>query len=124
MDSAVVNDAHREAVKASPRVMAMELQKAAGQRLVAYATRNKSPKVVGRWAQGDHLPQGDTPQRLRNMYRTYLILKQREEDETFRAWLQSANPLLEDESPIDLLREGDQNAVKQVLRAAAEFLHD
>lgn len=121
MSTLAADAAYRHAMKATPQEMAGSLQEAAGQRLVAYATKNKSPKVVGRWALGQHEPQGDSLQRLRDLYRTYLILSDSERPDTIRAWLQSANPLLNDQAPIELLREGHS---AEVFRAAADFLRD
>lgn len=119
--STLAEAAYKEAMKASPQEMVRSLQDVAGQRLVAFVTKNKSPKVVGRWALGQHDPQGDSLQHLRDFYRTYLILKASEEPETIRAWLQSSNPHLSDHAPIELLRDGDS---APVFRAAADFLRD
>jgi hypothetical protein len=117
-----VGDAHKEETRKTVSDIASELQTDLGQRLVAYVTRNRSPKVVGRWARGEGSPQDDdAEQRLRGLYRTYIILRSTEEPPTIRNWFLGANPDLGDAAPIDLLREGEQGRVQ---RAAQEFVRN
>jgi len=119
--------AHKKETRATVAAIAMELQVNLGQRLVAYVTGNRSPKVVGRWARGEGKPQDDaTEQRLRGLYRTYLILRGSdaepiEEAETVRNWLLGSNPHLDDHAPAEILRDGDPALVQ---RAAEEFILD
>jgi hypothetical protein len=116
-----VETAHAQEVRESVETIAGVLQRDLGQRLVAFVTGNRSPKVVGRWARGDGEPQDDNAtQRLRGLYRTYLLLSSTEEAPTIRNWLLGANPHLGDQAPIELLREGDPMVVQ---RAAEEFVH-
>lgn len=124
----LMTTAHKQETRATVALIATELQAALGQRLVAYVTGNRSPKVVGRWARGDGKPQDDdAEQRLRGLYRTFLILRGTEEEgyleqpETIRNWLLGANPYLDDEPPLKILREGDQSRVQ---RAAEQFIQD
>jgi hypothetical protein len=126
--SSLMTTAHREETRTSVDKIAMELQTALGQRIVAYVTGNRSPKVVGRWARGDGKPQGDdAEQRLRQLYRTFLILRGTEdegvieESATIRNWLLGANPLLGDKPPLKILREGDPSVVQH---AAEKFVCD
>jgi len=113
--------AHREATRTDFRQIAQELQEALGQRLVAYATGVRSPQAVGRWATGKNEPQGQTDQRLRDLYRVFVILRDTESDQTIRAWLQGANPQLANQAPIELLHE-DPSAVTAVADAALNFV--
>ncbi len=99
---------------------AQKLQEALGQRLVAYATGVDSPQLVGRWAAGRNEPQGQTVQRLRDLYRVFVILRETESDQAIRAWLQGANPQLANRAPIELLHE-DPNTVPAVADAAFTF---
>jgi hypothetical protein len=125
--SLAIPAAHKQETRASVAKIAMELQTDLGQRLVAYVTGNRSPKVVGRWARGEGKPQDDeTEQRLRGLYRTYLILRgpehaRIEEAATIRNWLLGANPHLGDQPPLDILRDGNATLVQ---RAAEEFVRD
>jgi hypothetical protein len=97
--------AHKEAILASIPDMARELQELLGQRGVAYTTGVRSPKAVGRWLTGTP-PHPNTLKKLRNLYRTVLILRESYGPETIRAWLEGANPDLGDCAPIDALRQG------------------
>ena len=122
-----ISEAHKQETRTGVRQIAMELQSEIGQRAVAYVTRNRSPKVVGRWARGEGKPQSDgAEQRLRGLYRTYLILRgpeddRREEASTIRNWLLGANPHLGDQPPLEVLRAGDP---RQVHDAAEEFVRE
>jgi hypothetical protein len=122
MNPLCIEEAHDREVRTQVDRIASDLQQALGQRLVAYVTQNRSPKVVGRWARGEGEPQDDdAKQRLRGLYRTWLILASTEEPPTIRNWLLGANPHLGDQAPIELLREGDSTKVQ---RAAQEFVRD
>lgn len=111
--------AHRQATLASVDEIAGKLQGELGQRLVAYAAGIRSPKLVGRWAAGAHPPAPAAEQRLRALYRTALILDAAYGPETTRAWLTGSNPDLNDEAPLELLRDGQDVAV---FNAASVFV--
>jgi hypothetical protein len=85
--------------------MARELQELLGQRVVAYATGLRSSKAVARWLTGTP-PHPNTLKKLRDLYRTVLILREAYGPETIRAWLEGANPDLGDSAPIEALRQG------------------
>src|SRR3954454_10128335 len=61
--------AYREATTTPVKEIAAELQDQLGQKLVAYAVGISSPKLVGRWAKGDHNPSDETAIKLRMLYR-------------------------------------------------------
>jgi hypothetical protein len=111
--------AYKEATVKPVKEIAAELQELLGQKLVAYGVGVNSPKLVGRWAAGDHDPRDDTATRLRVLYRVVRTLQQHYEPSTIRAFLMGANPDLQDRAPIDVIRE-DQGA--EVVRAAEVFL--
>lgn len=121
MSRTLAHDPFRNSLRTPTPQMAAELQEAIGQRLVAYATGNRSPKVVGQWAQGIHEPQGDKKDRLRALYRTFLVLAAHESPDTIRAWLVGANPSLADAAPIEALRE---RRGAEVVHAAEDFVVD
>src|SRR5687768_4309600 len=91
---------HKEATTRPVHEIAAELQAALGQRLVAYATGIRTPKLVGRWAQEDGPdPRDKAEARLRMLYRVYLVLRNDFGDATVRAFLIGSNPNLADETP-------------------------
>jgi hypothetical protein len=112
--------AFRRSVEEQTAVIAGNLQSELGQRLVAYVTGTRTPKVVGRWAQGVE-PRDDARQRLRDLYRTVLILEEAYTPDTVRAWLEGSNPDLDNQAPVEILRTGDQ--APRVFEAAASFVH-
>ena len=112
--------AHRQATLTPTSQIAAELQDQLGQRLVAYATGIRTPKLVGRWAVSAHTPNNDTEQRLRALYRTTLILRAEYGDETIRAWLTGSNPDLNDRAPIELLHDGETVSVFNAADAFVE----
>lgn len=99
--------------------MAMELQTILGQRPVAFACGVRSPKLVGRWARGDCHPRETSELRLRLLYRVVLTLKQREADQTVRAWLVAANGGLGDEAALEVIRD---RPGMSVVHAAEAFI--
>lgn len=112
-----VSAAYREATRAKVPAIAQRLQELLGQQLVAYAIGVSSPKMVGRWAKGTP-PHPGTELKLRNLYRTVLILLDSVGPQTVRAWLQGANPDLADVPPVEVLREGRD---VEVFHAAESF---
>jgi hypothetical protein len=102
--------AFTEATRQPITSIARELQGQLGQRLVAYAAGIRSPRLVARWAAEDdthHKPNDNADRRLRDLFRTVLILRGTYGPETIRAWLVGANPDLKDRAPIELIREDD-----------------
>ncbi len=112
--------AYRKEVEEPTAVIAQTLQQELGQRLVAYVTETRSPKAVGRWAQGV-APRDDARRKLRELYRTVLILKQVYGADTIRAWLEGANPDLGNQAPVEILRAG--RGAPRVFEAAEGFVH-
>jgi Protein of unknown function (DUF2384) len=118
---ATAEAAYKHSLHATIPEMAATLQALVGQRLVAFVTGSRSNKTVARWASGDNHPQLQVEAKLRDLYRTVLILQATEPPDTIRAWMTSANPYLGDEVPAEVLREG--NAVR-VFHAAQAFIED
>jgi hypothetical protein len=99
--------------------MAGELQEVLGQRLVAYAVGLKSPRLVGRWADGDGEPRAEADARLRELYQVVVILKTQYGPETIRAFVMGANPDLRDQAPVEVVRDGRGI---EAIHAASAFL--
>lgn len=112
--------AYRKEVAEPTAAIAQTLQHDLGQRLVAYVTDTQSPKAVGRWAHGVE-PRDDARRKLRELYRTVLILKEVYGADTIRAWLEGANPDLNNQAPVEMLRAG--RASPRVFEAAESFIH-
>jgi hypothetical protein len=119
-EAAAQHAAYRKEVEASTKVIAQVLQQDLGQRLVAYVTETRSPKAVGRWAQGVE-PRDEARRRLRELYRTVLILREAYGPDTIRAWLEGANPDLGNQAPVEILRGG--RGAPRVFQAAETFIH-
>jgi hypothetical protein len=66
------------------------------------ATSLRRSSDAGRWVRTN--PHDDARERLRALYRVVLILQETEQPDTIRAWLVGANPQLDDQAPVELLR--------------------
>ncbi len=112
----------RTALRQSASTIAGSLQQTIGQRLVAFGVGVRNPKLVGRWARGEHEPRQEHERRLRELFRIVsLLVESGESAGTVRAWLIGSDPQLEDRAPIEVFHEG---AFDQVRRAAEAFTTD
>jgi hypothetical protein len=59
---------HRSALRQPPATIAASLQETIGQRLVAFAVGVRNPKLVGRWARGEHMPRQAHERALRDLF--------------------------------------------------------
>lgn len=109
----VLEQAHREAVRLPIATLAEKLQEMLGQRLTAYAVAIKDPKSIGKYARGDGKPREEPERRLRELFQICFVLG--EPADVVRAWMIGSNPLLDDQAPIEVLREG---ALHPVMRTA------
>ena len=111
---------HRTALRQPASTLAGSLQETIGQRLVAFAVGVRNPKLVGRWARGEHKPRQPHERNLRELFQIVsLLVESGETAGTVRAWLIGSNPQLEDRAPIEVFHEG---AIDQVKRAAEAFV--
>ena len=111
---------HRTALRQPVATVAGSLQETVGQRLVAFGVGIRNPKLVGRWARGEHMPRQAHERALRELFQIVsLLIESGESASTVRAWLIGSNPQLEDLAPIELLHEGQ---VERVKRAAEAFV--
>jgi len=114
-----VEEAHRKSVGATIAVIAAFLQGKLGQRLVAYMTDVTDPKLVGRWARGEHVPRADSEGALRAAYQVFKLLESRENEHVIRAWFIGMNPQLDGEAPASVIREG---RLREAWTAARAYL--
>jgi hypothetical protein len=79
-----------------------------GPRLVAYAV-GVSPAEVCRYAQGTE-PDSAVEDRLRNLYTATWFIASTDGPGTAHDWLVEPNPTLENRTPADLVRSGEEPA--------------
>src|SRR6185312_13830333 len=112
--------AHREAMRLPLAAVAEKLQEILGQQITAYAVGLKDPRAIGKYARGEVTkPRHDVGVRLRHLYVITQILTTRDTAETIRAWMLGANPLLEDQAPVELLHEESPKPVERTAEAEA-----
>jgi hypothetical protein len=109
--------AHGASARLPASDLALSLQQALGQRLVAVIAGVRDPKAVGEWAHGTRRPHPASEQRLRQAYQVTQFLLEAEAPDTVRAWFMGMDPYLDDQAPALVLRD-DPAAV---LRAARAF---
>lgn len=116
-------EAHRKAVNADLQTMASTLVESLGRVITAYVVHVRNVKTISRWANGDVASVRDryTEERLLAAYQVVNYLREFEGDETIRSFMLGMNPVLNDESPAKLLREGGS---KEVMAAARSLVYD
>lgn len=113
--------AHREAMQLPFSAIAEKLQEILGQQITAYAVGLKDPRAIGKYARGEvKKPRGDVAVRLRHLYVITQILTTRDTAETIRAWMLGANPLLEDQAPVELLHQEKHKPVTRTAQAESQ----
>ena len=114
--------AHRKAVSEPfPEVIA-GLTSMIGRKLTAYIASVTDARALDRWSHNS-TPQGDVESRLRHAYRIVSMLAEHDSPAVVQAWLLGLNPELQDEVPLQLLREGKlESDGKRVLAAARAFV--
>jgi hypothetical protein len=116
----LVEQIHRTSLRQPAATIAASLQETVGQRLVAFGVGVRNPKLVGRWARGEHAPRQAHERALRELFQIVsLLVESGETAGTVRAWLIGSNPQLEDAAPIEVFHEG---AIERVKRAAEAFV--
>ena len=74
--------------------------------------------TISRWKSGKVNPPIGAERKLRGAYQVARLLLASDADHTVRAWFIGMNPQLDDESPADVIAEGN---VKAVMAAARSF---
>ena len=99
-----IEEIEKQAKTAKIRQIAEYLQKYLGQKITAYLSGLKDPKVVGLWSKGGNEPRELAAQRLRCAYEAALMLVDAYGSETAKSWFFGTNTRLDDEAPAYLLR--------------------
>jgi hypothetical protein len=81
------------------------LQEHLGQRMTAYISGVKDPKMVARWIARQNLPRDEAQIRLREGYQATRLIVDAYGDETAKAWLSGSNAELGNQAPAYLLRQ-------------------
>lgn len=117
--------AHARATRSPfPEVVA-DLRQILGAPLCAYLGSVKETRAVNQWADGARAPSADVQRRLRVALQVVAPIAEIDSPAIAQAWLQGLDPLLDDQSPARLLREGDiDQAGPDVIGAARAFLAD
>jgi hypothetical protein len=111
----------RTAQIANVAEIAASLQGHLGQRVTAYLSGVKDPKMVGRWARGSVKPREVAELRLRAAYPAAELLVDVYGPDTARAWFFGTNARLGGEAPAYLLRHGEP-PFQELLPAARAFV--
>jgi hypothetical protein len=78
---------------------------------------------VNQWAAGDRTPSAGVDQRLRLALQLTLMISEADGPRVAQSWFMGMNPVLDDDAPARLLREGELEAVgPQLVGAARAFL--
>lgn len=112
--------AHRGAVGDSLSDVDAFLQQVLGRHLVAYVAGVKDAKTVSRWARGEvGEARLESERRLRAAYEIAQLLVRFDSPEVVKAWFIGLNPLLDDVSPAEVIRE---RRLKEAMGAARAFV--
>jgi hypothetical protein len=87
-----------------PEIIAY-LQEHLGQRMTAYISGVKDPKMVARWIARQNLPRDEAQIRLREGYQATRMIVDAYGDETAKAWLSGSNADLDNQAPAYMLRQ-------------------
>jgi uncharacterized protein (DUF2384 family) len=78
-----------------------------GMKLTAFAVGCSASEIT-RWAHGDDEPAPTTEKRLRNLYAVAWFKVVNDGGGTAQEWLVQPNPELDNRTPAEMLREGDE----------------
>jgi hypothetical protein len=99
-------EAHRKTVSSEISEIVAYLQETLGSNLVAFVADVSDVKAVWRWAKAENKPRPEAEKRLRATYQVLQLLLSADSAYVARAWLVGTNPQLDDEAPIEAIRDG------------------
>ncbi|MGH2600877.1 MAG: XRE family transcriptional regulator [Dehalococcoidia bacterium] len=114
--------AHRAAIEASVQELAQELEDVLSRRLTAYLVNVQEGRTIARWATGEitTIRDAETERRLRVAFEIVRMLREASAaTQTIRAWFISLNPRLNNQPPLEVIRNGKLN---EALYAAEAFV--
>jgi hypothetical protein len=114
--------AHRAAMEASVQELAQALEAVLSRRLTAYLVNVQGGRTIARWASGDIITIRDeeTERRLRVAYEIVGLLREASAaTQTIRAWFISLNPRLNNQPPLEVIRNGQ---LHEAISAAEAFV--
>ena len=98
------------------------LQAHLGQRMTAYISGVKDPKMVARWIARQNLPRDESQMRLREGYQAARLLIDAYGEETAKAWLSGSNAELGCQAPAYMLRQArNWEDMREIVPAARAF---
>ncbi len=112
-------EARERAVSFEIKDIARYLEEALGQKLVAFLAGVNDTNRVGRWSQGKQAPRIEAERRLRAAFQIFHLLLGGDGPEVVRAWFIGMNPQLDDDPPVQAIREG---RLTEALAAAQSFI--
>ncbi len=116
--------AHAESIQLPFDELVSRMRDILGVRLVAYIGGVKAARQVTLWADGAGKPGEDDQQRLRHAFQAAALLRERYDPITIQSWFKGMNPMLNDEAPAMVLRDGDPiTAPREVIAAAKAFAY-
>lgn len=116
--------AHEDSIKLPFDELVSKLREMIGVRLVAYIGGVKSARSVSGWAEGTGRPGEMDRERLRHAFHAAALLRERYDTATVQSWFKGMNPVLNDQAPAQVLREGDPLVgAREVIAAAKSFAY-
>jgi len=114
---------HADRVRAPLREVALALQEVLSRQVAAYAIGVRDAKTINRWANGetDTVRDVRVERRLRATYDIVSMLLEVDAPATVRTWFVSMNPLLDDRTPVEAIRSGDEREAMLAARAFAAY---
>lgn len=94
-----------------------------GTPLVAHIGGVQETRAVRQWAEGSRGSSATTERRLRLALQVALMIEAADGPDVARAWMVGMNPILDDEAPASVIRDGDlDESGPRVIGAARSFL--
>lgn len=112
---------HAGTARLGIREIVRQLNVSLGATLVAALAGSKDPRISYKWQRLDGPEPNDSAQsRLQMAHRAWTEVSGSEGDHVARLWFIGANPWLDEDSPIDAIREDRSKAVMAAARAMVE----